>query len=120
MTSNPLVNWNISLQYESSFFNVKDILHTRQYRHTSITLNAYQLKAFLYSNCFLQCLQHKAFHPNEPLPPIEQHLLEMLEIPHVVKERCQAPLEKVKALFPLKEVSKKKEEKTAQDIFKDK
>ncbi|XP_075613094.1 X-ray repair cross-complementing protein 5 isoform X2 [Balearica regulorum gibbericeps] len=66
-----------------------------------------------------QCLQHKAFHPNEPLPPIEQHLLEMLEMPHVVKERCQAPLEKVKALFPLKEVCKKKEEKTAQDIFKD-
>uniref|UniRef100_A0A8C0FJ20 X-ray repair cross-complementing protein 5 n=1 Tax=Bubo bubo TaxID=30461 RepID=A0A8C0FJ20_BUBBB len=66
-----------------------------------------------------QCLQHKAFHPNEPLPPIEQHLLEMLEMPCVVKERCQAPLEKVKALFPLKEVGKKKEEKTAQDIFKD-
>ncbi|NWX46881.1 XRCC5 protein, partial [Steatornis caripensis] len=68
---------------------------------------------------FYQCLQHKAFHPNEPLPPIEQHLLEMLEMPHVVKERCQASLEKVKALFPLKEVGKKKEEKTAQDIFKD-
>ncbi|KAM9284355.1 X-ray repair cross-complementing protein 5 isoform 1-T1 [Cariama cristata] len=66
-----------------------------------------------------QCLQHKAFHPNEPLPPIEQHLLEMLEMPCVVKERCQAPLEKVKALFPLKEVGKKKEDKTAQDIFKD-
>ncbi|XP_074766641.1 X-ray repair cross-complementing protein 5 isoform X3 [Athene noctua] len=66
-----------------------------------------------------QCLQHKAFHPNEPLPPIEQHVLEMLEVPCVVKERCQAALEKVKALFPLKEVGKKKEEKTAQDIFKD-
>ncbi|XP_010144967.1 PREDICTED: X-ray repair cross-complementing protein 5 [Eurypyga helias] len=66
-----------------------------------------------------QCLQHKAFHPNEPLPPIEQHLLEMLEMPCVVKERCQAPLEKVKALFPLKEVGKKKEDNTAQDIFKD-
>ncbi|NXC93271.1 XRCC5 protein, partial [Certhia familiaris] len=66
-----------------------------------------------------QCLQHKAFHPDKPLPPIEQHLLEMLEMPCVVRERCQAPLEKVKALFPLKEVGKKKEEKTAQDIFKD-
>ncbi|OXB69174.1 hypothetical protein ASZ78_011294 [Callipepla squamata] len=66
-----------------------------------------------------QCLQHKAFHPNEPLPPIEQHLLEMLEVPRVVKERCKAPLEKVKALFPLKDAGKKKEEKTAQDIFKD-
>ncbi|NXC70851.1 XRCC5 protein, partial [Anhinga anhinga] len=68
---------------------------------------------------FYQCLQHKAFHPNEPLPPTEPHLLEMLEMPQVVKERCQAPLAKVKALFPLKEVVKKKEEKTAQDIFKD-
>uniref|UniRef100_A0A8C5TTC6 X-ray repair cross-complementing protein 5 n=1 Tax=Malurus cyaneus samueli TaxID=2593467 RepID=A0A8C5TTC6_9PASS len=66
-----------------------------------------------------QCLQHKAFHPDKPLPPIEQHLLEMLDVPHVVRERCQAPLERVKALFPLKEVGKKKEEKTAQDIFKD-
>uniref|UniRef100_A0A8C3U1K5 X-ray repair cross-complementing protein 5 n=1 Tax=Catharus ustulatus TaxID=91951 RepID=A0A8C3U1K5_CATUS len=66
-----------------------------------------------------QCLQHKAFHPDKPLPSIEQHLLEMLEMPHVVRERCQAPLERVKALFPLKEVGKKKEEKTAQDIFKD-
>ncbi|XP_005049501.1 PREDICTED: X-ray repair cross-complementing protein 5 [Ficedula albicollis] len=66
-----------------------------------------------------QCLQHKAFHPDKPLPPIEQHLLEMLEMPCVVRERCQAPLERVKALFPLKEVGKKKEEKTAQDIFKD-
>ncbi|NXM15672.1 XRCC5 protein, partial [Ploceus nigricollis] len=66
-----------------------------------------------------QCLQHKAFHSDKPLPPIEQHLLEMLEMPSVVRERCQAPLERVKALFPLKEVGKKKEEKTAQDIFKD-
>uniref|UniRef100_A0A8C9ELL3 X-ray repair cross complementing 5 n=1 Tax=Pavo cristatus TaxID=9049 RepID=A0A8C9ELL3_PAVCR len=76
-------------------------------------------KLFLSLNCFLQCLQHKAFHPNEPLPPIEQHLLEMLEMPRVVKERCKAPLEKVKALFRLKDAGKKKEEKTAQDIFKD-
>ncbi|XP_064290970.1 X-ray repair cross-complementing protein 5 isoform X2 [Passer domesticus] len=66
-----------------------------------------------------QCLQHKAFHSDKPLPPIEQHLLEMLDMPCVVRERCQAPLERVKALFPLKEVGKKKEEKTAQDIFKD-
>lgn len=43
----------------------------------------------------------------------------MLEVPCVVKERCKAPLEKVKALFPLKDAGKKKEEKTAQDIFKD-
>ncbi|XP_017680894.1 PREDICTED: X-ray repair cross-complementing protein 5 isoform X4 [Lepidothrix coronata] len=75
--------------------------------------------AFPYIKEAYECLQHKAFHPDKPLPPIEQHLLEMLEMPSVVKERCQAPLERVKALFPLKEVGKKKEEKTAQDIFKD-
>uniref|UniRef100_A0A8C3TD46 X-ray repair cross-complementing protein 5 n=1 Tax=Chelydra serpentina TaxID=8475 RepID=A0A8C3TD46_CHESE len=63
-----------------------------------------------------QCLQHKAFHPDKPLPPIEQHLLEMLEIPQEVRERCQAPLEKIKALFPLKDAGKKKEQKTAQDV----
>uniref|UniRef100_A0A452H2P5 Ku domain-containing protein n=1 Tax=Gopherus agassizii TaxID=38772 RepID=A0A452H2P5_9SAUR len=66
-----------------------------------------------------QCLQHKAFHPDQPLPPIEQHLLEMLETPQEVRERCQAPFEKIKALFPLKDAGKKKEQKTAQDVFKD-
>lgn len=121
MTFNPLVNWNICQQYDGSFFNMEDILHVPyDVRPTGIILKAHKLNVFLCSNCFLQCLQHKAFHPNEPLPPIEQHLLDMLEMPSVVKERCQAALEKVKALFPLKEVGKKKEEKTAQDIFKDK
>ncbi|KAM4668507.1 X-ray repair cross-complementing protein 5 isoform 7-T9 [Amazona ochrocephala] len=75
--------------------------------------------AFPYIKDSYECLQHKAFHPNEPLPPIEEHLLEMLEMPSVVKERCQGPLEKIKALFPLKEVVKKKDKTTAQDIFKD-
>ncbi|KAM9548730.1 X-ray repair cross-complementing protein 5 isoform 4-T4 [Guaruba guarouba] len=75
--------------------------------------------AFPYIKDAYECLQHKAFHPNEPLPPIEEHLLKMLEMPSVVKERCQGPLEKIKALFPLKEVVKKKDKKTAQDIFKD-
>lgn len=90
---------------------------------TGITLKVFNIiesSTLLRLFCFLQCLQHKAFHPDKPLPPIDQHLLEMLEMPSVVRERCQAPLERVKALFPLKEVGKKKEEKTAQDIFKDK
>nr|XP_060629911.1 X-ray repair cross-complementing protein 5 isoform X1 [Anolis sagrei ordinatus] len=66
-----------------------------------------------------QCLQHKAFHPDAPLPPIEKHLLDMLEAPQEVREKCQAPLEKVKSLFPLKDAGKMKEQKTAQHIFKD-
>ncbi|MEE6488801.1 hypothetical protein FKM82_015384 [Ascaphus truei] len=67
-----------------------------------------------------QCLQHKAFHPEEPLPPIDQQLLDMLERPRDVTAGCQAHLEKIKACFPLQEASKRKEQKTAQDIFQDK
>ncbi|XP_053258569.1 X-ray repair cross-complementing protein 5 [Podarcis raffonei] len=66
-----------------------------------------------------QCLQHKAFHPDAPLPPIEKHISDMLGTPQEVTEKCQAPLEKLKALFPLKEADKIKEQKTAQHIFKD-
>ncbi|XP_068102182.1 X-ray repair cross-complementing protein 5 isoform X2 [Hyperolius riggenbachi] len=67
-----------------------------------------------------QCLQHKAFHPDEPLPPIEQHLLDMLEAPAEVKANCKEALAKVKTCFPLQEATKRKEQKTAQDIFQDK
>ncbi|KAM4698232.1 X-ray repair cross-complementing protein 5 [Rhinophrynus dorsalis] len=67
-----------------------------------------------------QCLQHKAFHPDDPLPPIDQHLLDMLEMPSEVKASCQASVAKVKSCFPLQEASKRKEQRTAQDIFEDK
>ncbi|XP_018408053.1 PREDICTED: X-ray repair cross-complementing protein 5, partial [Nanorana parkeri] len=67
-----------------------------------------------------QCLQHKAFHPDDPLPPIDQHLLDMLEAPAEVKTYCKGALTKVKACFPLQVAGKKKEQKTAQDIFEDK
>lgn len=67
-----------------------------------------------------QCLQHKAFHPDDPLPPIDQHLLDMLEAPAEVKANCEDALAKVKASFPLQEAGKKREQKTAQDIFEDK
>lgn len=67
-----------------------------------------------------QCLQHKAFHPDDPLPPIDQHLLDMLEAPAEVKANCKGALAKVKACFPLQQAVKRKEQKTAQDIFEDK
>uniref|UniRef100_A0ABM5F7H8 X-ray repair cross-complementing protein 5 isoform X1 n=1 Tax=Pogona vitticeps TaxID=103695 RepID=A0ABM5F7H8_9SAUR len=66
-----------------------------------------------------QCLQHKAFHPDSPLPAVEKHILDMLVTPLEVAEKCRAPLEKVKSLFALKEAGKMKEQKTAQHIFKD-
>ncbi|XP_053554079.1 X-ray repair cross-complementing protein 5 [Bombina bombina] len=67
-----------------------------------------------------QCLQHKAFHPDDPLPPIDPQLLAMLEIPADIRSKCKAPLAKVKESFPLQEASKRKEQKTGQDIFQDK
>ncbi|KAB1279513.1 X-ray repair cross-complementing protein 5 [Camelus dromedarius] len=66
-----------------------------------------------------QCLLHRALHPQEPLPPIQQHILNMLDPPAEVTANCQDPLSKIKALFPLTEVIKRKDQVTAQDIFQD-
>uniref|UniRef100_A0A8D1GUT4 X-ray repair cross-complementing protein 5 n=1 Tax=Sus scrofa TaxID=9823 RepID=A0A8D1GUT4_PIG len=66
-----------------------------------------------------QCLLHRALHPQEPLPPIQQHILNMLDPPTEVTAKCQIPLSKIKTLFPLTEVIKKKDQVTAQDIFQD-
>ncbi|KAG3275182.1 X-ray repair cross-complementing protein 5 isoform X1 [Ictidomys tridecemlineatus] len=66
-----------------------------------------------------QCLLHRALHPQEPLPPIQQHILNMLEPPTEVTAKCQIPLSKIKNLFPLTEAIKKKDHVTAQDIFQD-
>ncbi|XP_066202013.1 X-ray repair cross-complementing protein 5 isoform X1 [Saccopteryx leptura] len=67
-----------------------------------------------------QCLLHRALHPQEPLPQIQQHILNMLDPPAEVTANCQLPLTKIKTLFPLTEVIKKKDQLTAQDIFQDK
>ncbi|XP_074220373.1 X-ray repair cross-complementing protein 5 [Camelus bactrianus] len=66
-----------------------------------------------------QCMLHRALHPQEPLPPIQQHILNMLDPPAEVTANCQDPLSKIKALFPLTEVIKRKDQVTAQDIFQD-
>ncbi|XP_060049928.1 X-ray repair cross-complementing protein 5 [Erinaceus europaeus] len=66
-----------------------------------------------------QCLLHRALRPREPLPPIQQHLLEMLDPPTEVTAKCQVPLSKIKTLFPLTEAIKKKDLLTAQDVFQD-
>uniref|UniRef100_A0A8C3W3X2 X-ray repair cross-complementing protein 5 n=1 Tax=Catagonus wagneri TaxID=51154 RepID=A0A8C3W3X2_9CETA len=66
-----------------------------------------------------QCLLHRALHPQDPLPPVQQHILNMLDPPTEVTAECQIPLSKIKTLFPLTEVIKKKNQVTAQDIFQD-
>ncbi|XP_030642929.1 X-ray repair cross-complementing protein 5 [Chanos chanos] len=64
-----------------------------------------------------QCLHHRGLHPNAPLPPVEPWLKRVLERPQAVSARCHAPLQEVKKRFPLKEVVRKKEQKTSADVF---
>ncbi|XP_062861614.1 X-ray repair cross-complementing protein 5 isoform X2 [Trichomycterus rosablanca] len=64
-----------------------------------------------------QCLHHRGVHPNTPLPPVEPWLKRQLELPQAVAARCQAPLQEVKKLFPLKEALQKKGQKTSADVF---
>ncbi|MBN3295203.1 XRCC5 protein, partial [Amia calva] len=66
-----------------------------------------------------QCLHHRGLNPNTPLPPIEPWLQRSLDRPPAVTARCQAPLQDVRKLFPLKEAVRKKETKTSADIFGD-
>ncbi|XP_051010082.1 X-ray repair cross-complementing protein 5 [Acomys russatus] len=66
-----------------------------------------------------QCLLHRALHPQERLPPIQQHIVNMLDPPAEMRAKCEGPLSKVKTLFPLTEAVKKKDQMTAQDIFQD-
>lgn len=56
-------------------------------------------------------------NPNAPLPPMEPWLKAALDRPNAITERCQAPLEEVKKIFPLTEVEKKKKLKTSAEIF---
>ncbi|XP_037066193.1 X-ray repair cross-complementing protein 5 isoform X2 [Peromyscus leucopus] len=67
-----------------------------------------------------QCLLHRALHPQERLPPIPQHILNMLDPPTEIQAKGEIPLSKVKTLFPLTDADKKKDHMTAQDIFQDK
>jgi ATP-dependent DNA helicase 2 subunit 2 len=53
-------------------------------------------------------LQHRALHPDDPLPPVDQNLLANLNMPAELVKRSDAAREKVKLLFPLKKMEKKK------------
>ncbi|XP_023665262.1 X-ray repair cross-complementing protein 5 isoform X1 [Paramormyrops kingsleyae] len=64
-----------------------------------------------------QCLQHRALNPNSPLPPMQSWLKAALERPQVLATRCHVPLQELKLQFPLKEVVRKKEQKTCADVF---
>ncbi|XP_072436176.1 X-ray repair cross-complementing protein 5 isoform X1 [Chiloscyllium punctatum] len=66
-----------------------------------------------------QCLHFKAFQPDKPLPPIDPHLKTMLDRPQELNASYILSMEQLKKLFTLQDSGKKKEQKIAQQIFKD-
>ncbi|XP_062609734.1 X-ray repair cross-complementing protein 5-like [Saccostrea cucullata] len=66
-----------------------------------------------------QCLQHRALEPHEPLPELSPLIANSLKPPQEVVTRCEAQCDKIKELFKL-EVVKKKEDKTGENMFKQK
>ncbi|XP_023933350.1 X-ray repair cross-complementing protein 5 [Lingula anatina] len=67
-----------------------------------------------------QCLQHKALNPDDPLPELSPIIADYLKPPQEVLTNCQSHVEKLKEVFPLKVVVKKKEEVSAKSMFQDK
>uniref|UniRef100_A0A8C4R5A7 X-ray repair cross-complementing protein 5 n=1 Tax=Eptatretus burgeri TaxID=7764 RepID=A0A8C4R5A7_EPTBU len=66
-----------------------------------------------------QCLQHKAFYPKKPLPPIMPRVLEMLEPPTKVIDASIPALKLLTKLFPLKPIIKCKEANRGQDVLQE-
>lgn len=68
----------------------------------------------------LQCLQHRALHPDEPLPELSPVVAAGLKPPPAVEAACGVVMDKMKRAFKLKVVEQKKDEKTGDDLFKNK
>ncbi|XP_077560327.1 X-ray repair cross-complementing protein 5 Ku80 [Haemaphysalis longicornis] len=58
-----------------------------------------------YLQRFYQCIQHRAMHPKDPLPPVPQHIEDAIKTPKAVTEFADPVLEKMAKLFPLEEVA---------------
>ena len=68
---------------------------------------------------FFQCLQHRALNPDEQLPELSPLIANYLKPPQEVVTACGESMDKLKKKFKL-EVVKKKEEKTGENLFKEK
>ncbi|XP_064596853.1 X-ray repair cross-complementing protein 5-like [Liolophura sinensis] len=65
-----------------------------------------------------QCLQHRVLNPDDPLPELSPLVANYLKPPQEVITKCQDNVEKVKTLFKLEVNTKKKEEQTGENMFK--
>ena len=66
-------------------------------------------------------LSHRALNPNKPLPPMEDYLKELLEVP-LVNERSKCHLQRIVELFQLESIdlkAKKKAESRASEAASD-
>ncbi|XP_076457066.1 X-ray repair cross-complementing protein 5-like [Babylonia areolata] len=66
-----------------------------------------------------QCLQHRALHPEDPIPELSPLIARSLQRPQAVEATCQVAAEKLGKAFKLERVTKRKEEKTGEAMFKE-
>lgn len=52
-----------------------------------------------------QCIQHRAMHPKDPLPPMPQYIADAIKTPKAVLELAEPILKKIASAFPLEEVA---------------
>lgn len=65
-----------------------------------------------------QCLQNRALNPDDPLPELSPVVANLLEPPADILVKSEEKIEKLEKMFKL-EVVKKKEEKTGENVFKE-
>ena len=78
-----------------------------------------KFRTYTNNGCVVQCLQHRALNPDDPLPELSEVIARSLEPPQEVVTQCQATLQQIKDKYTLNRVEKKDQE-TGDKIFKDK
>lgn len=63
-------------------------------------------------------MQHRAFHPDDPLPELSTIVANSLEVNASVKARMEPIVEQMKKKFKLEPVAKKETAVTGDTIFK--
>lgn len=86
---------------------------------TFVVCNSYTRNMLLISSLKLQCLQHRALNPDEPMPEISSVIADYLKPPSSIIVNSQPVLDRMKKLFRLEVVEKKKEDQTGEAMFRD-
>ena len=64
-----------------------------------------------------KCLQHRALHPDQPLPELSPIVAASIEVPSAVGTNSKSAVEQLKQKFKLERVNQK-ETATGESIFK--